>query len=128
MHFPRLVYRCPGPFACQGGTYDHALVIDLAQFDARIGDGWSETLPGALMPKHEPAKLGEVLPPDWPLQPTLPTTAPVSVIVSPDDNSAPTHKELKQKATELGLTFPFNVKSSKLAEMIEQALAAPAKE
>jgi ATPase subunit of ABC transporter with duplicated ATPase domains len=40
-----------------------------------------------------------------------------------DDNAPPTRDELKQKATELGLTFAGNISTEKLAGLVEAALA-----
>ena len=47
--FPRLVFRCPGPYRCgPGETYDHLQVASQTAMDEALMKGWSETIPKAL--------------------------------------------------------------------------------
>jgi len=48
MEFPRLVFISPGKNKCAGGTYDHEVVEDQANYDAAIAAGYSATVPEAL--------------------------------------------------------------------------------
>lgn len=57
MDFPRLVFKSPGPFYCNGGTYGHVPVKDDAEFRAACAAGYHPTVPEAL--KHAGEKLKE---------------------------------------------------------------------
>jgi hypothetical protein len=48
MEFPRLVFISPGKQTCNGGTYDHELVEDQANYDSALAAGYSATVPDAL--------------------------------------------------------------------------------
>jgi hypothetical protein len=48
MEFPRLVFISPGKQKCNGGTYDHEIVEDKANYDAALSAGYSATVPEAL--------------------------------------------------------------------------------
>jgi hypothetical protein len=98
MEFPQLVYKCPGPYARQGGTYDHAVVNDADEYAAQIGAGWFNTLPEAIEGK-----------------------APAQEVLA--DNAAPTRAELEAKAKELGIVFDGRTSDSKLLAKITEALA-----
>lgn len=107
MDFPRLVFKCPGPHAYAGGTYDHKLVKSIDQFDAANSEGWFATLPEAIE--------GKVSGQD--------EAAPKAAHADPapeaaTDDAPPTRAEMKQKAQELGLTFANNIPTEKLAELI----------
>ncbi len=98
MEFPRLVYKCPGPHARQGGTYDHAVVNDADEHASQIGAGWFNTLPEAIEGK--------------------PVTQEV-----PADDAAPTRAELEEKAKSLNIAFDGRTSDAKLLAKITEALA-----
>lgn len=110
MKFPRLVFRCPGKEACQGGTYDHALVSNLDEYGDRLADGWHGTLPEALAPA-----------------PVIITAKPAdSVIVPPEppaDTVAPTSEEIRRKASELGLKVHHKASDATVLAMVTAELA-----
>ena len=57
MDFPRLVFKSPGPFYCNGGTYGHVPVTNDAEYTAACAAGYYPTVPEAL--KHAGEKLKE---------------------------------------------------------------------
>ena len=98
MEFPRLVYKCPGPYARQGGAYDHAVVNDADEHASQISAGWFNTLPEAIEGK--------------------PTAQEV-----PADDAAPTRAELEEKAKSLNIAFDGRTSDAKLLAKITEALA-----
>ncbi len=98
MEFPRLVYKCPGPYARQGGTYDHAVVNDADEHASQIGAGWFNALPEAI--EGKPA-----------------------VQEMPADDVAPTRAELEEKAKSLKIAFDGRTSDAKLLAKITEALA-----
>ena len=44
MEFPSLVYKCPGNFSCNGGTYDYKSVVDESSLQKAEAEGWHKTL------------------------------------------------------------------------------------
>lgn len=98
MEFPQLVYKCPGPYARQGGTYDHAVVNDADEHASHIGAGWFNTLPEAIEGK---------------------SVAPAV----PADDAAPTRAEMEAKAKEIGIAFDGRTSDAKLLAKITEALA-----
>ena len=48
MDFPRLVFKSPGPFDCNGGTYGHVPVENESEYEAAIAAGYHPTVPEAL--------------------------------------------------------------------------------
>jgi hypothetical protein len=101
MEYPRFVFKCPGPFSRQGGTYDHALVSDDAEYDARLQDGWFSTVPEAIE--------GKVI------------ALEVAQEVSQD--GSPTRAELEAKAKELNIAFDGRTSDAKLLTKITEALS-----
>jgi hypothetical protein len=99
MEFPRLVYRCPGPFPRAGGTYGTKPVNTEAEFDSAVADGWFDTLPDAIEGKP-----------------------PVPVV--PADDAPPTRDELEAKARELGIKFDGRTTDKKLSAAIDEPLKA----
>jgi hypothetical protein len=97
-----MLYKCPGPHEIHGGQFDHT-IVDEDDVEQALADGWHLTTPDA-KDAYEAAQRPQA-------------DAP------PLENSPPTRDELKQKADELQLTYPANIPTAKLAEMIEHALA-----
>jgi hypothetical protein len=60
MDFPRLVFKSPGPFSCNGGTYGHVPVKDDTEYRAALSAGYHPTVPEAL--KHAWEKPKDVEP------------------------------------------------------------------
>ena len=96
--FPRMIYKAGGPEQIHGGRFHTLIVHDADEMDAALSAGWSMTTPEAV----DAAK---------------PQTEAI-----PDDDSAPTRAELKRKADELGLQYPANIPTERLAAMVEAAL------
>jgi len=92
--FPRMMYKFPGAEEIHGARFDTRVVQDEDEQEQAVSEGWAMTTDEARAPKLEkkPEPADEV------------------------DRDA-----LKAKATEIGLDFPKNVPSEKLAEMIAQA-------
>ena len=99
MEFPVMLYRCPGPNQCQGGSFSHVAAVDQAEFDQRIADGWHASVPDALAPPPKPEPL------------------PVA------DDAAPTRAELEAKAAELGIEVDGRWGDAKIAKLIADTLA-----
>jgi hypothetical protein len=104
MEFPTIVYKVPGKHLRPHGTYDYAGVNTQEEFDAKLSEGWYESLPAAI--EGKPAKPAEAA-----SEPVL------------DDNAPPTREELEAKATELGIKFDGRYSDKKIAQMIDEALA-----
>lgn len=99
MEYPAFVYKCPGPFAHNGGTHDYVVVNDAAERDQRIAEGWFATMLEAIAGKSAVAEPGEV-----------------------SDDSAPTRAEMEAKAKELGIAFDGRTSDAKLLAKINDAL------
>ena len=96
MSFPTLVYRVPGPFAGPyGKTYNNLGINDAAALVAALAGGWHKTLPEACG-----------------IAPEVPA-----------DDAPPTRAELEEQATSLGIRFDGRTSDSKLARMIDVAIA-----
>lgn len=97
MDFPRLVYRCPGPWQCPGGTYEALAVQDEADLAASVKAGWFATLPEAIAGESQDVE-------------------------ESNDDAPPTRAELEQKARELGIKFDGRTSDKKLLANITAAL------
>jgi hypothetical protein len=97
MEFPTIVYRVPGRHLRPHGTYDYAGANTQEEFDAKLSEGWYESLPAAIEGKSS--------------EPVL------------DDSAPPTREELETKATELGIKFDGRYSDKKIAQMIDESLA-----
>lgn len=95
--FPTLVYKGKGPHSRAGGTYDYAAANDQEELDAKLADGWFQTLPEAIDAHDKP------------------------VAPKPDDNAPPTRKELEAKAKELGVKFNGKTTDAELSAAITAA-------
>lgn len=104
--FPRMLYRNGGPEAIHGGHFTTTIVHEGEQLEQALSAGFHLTTTEAI----DVSKAAT-------------TTTDIT-----DETKPVTHAELKQKATEMGLTFAHNISKVALAEMIEQALAAGAKD
>lgn len=104
MEFPTIVYKVPGRYVRPYGTYDYAGVNTQEELDAKLSEGWYESLPAAI--EGKPSKPAETV-----SEPVL------------DDNAPPTREELETKATELGIKFDGRYSDKKIAQMIDEALA-----
>lgn len=98
-----MLYIFPGPHAIHGGMFDY-VVVDEAEIEGRMADGWHLTTTDAKA-AHDAAQAE-------------------AAAATLGDNAAPTREELKAKADELKLSYPANIPTAKLAELVEQALAA----
>lgn len=112
MNFPNMVYKCPGPHHCYGGTFETRGVKNQEQADDFIEAGWSETLPEAMV-KYG-IKQPEVLKPV-----EQQADAELEVL---GDELPPTRAELEQQAIELGIRFKKNTTDAELNDKINQAL------
>lgn len=97
MNNATMLYKCPGPHQIHGGNFDY-IIVGEDEIEQALVDGWVLTTPEALAARD----------------------------AVPSDGAPVSRDELKRKAAEMGLTFAGNVSNVKLAELIEQALAAKA--
>jgi hypothetical protein len=120
MQFPALLYRCPGPNQCQGGSFSHVAAADQAEYDQRITDGWYATVPDALNPpKPAAVAVAPVEGEDMGLTGLLPAVE----VAPPEDNAAPTRAELEAKAAEMGIKVDGRWSDAKIASLIADELA-----
>lgn len=111
MKFPTMVYRCPGPHQCPGGTYAFLGVSNETALTTALKDGWMLTMPEAM--GHVAIK-----------------TAPVVVPAKPSelevlgDEVPPTREELEKQAHELGIKFTKKTTDKELNEKIDASLRA----
>lgn len=99
MEFPSLVYKAEGKYVRPHGTYDFVGVNSQEELNAKLKEGWFESLEAAIEGKTA-------------------VSEPVS-----DDFAPPTREELETKATELGIKFDGRYSDKKIAQMIDEALA-----
>jgi|ADurb_Ile_03_Slu_FD_contig_21_3005239_length_548_multi_3_in_0_out_0_1 hypothetical protein len=66
MEFPRLVFKSPGPYYCNGGTYGHVPVENMTEYSAALAAGYSPTVPDALAAAKRPKMAEEKKEPDEP--------------------------------------------------------------
>lgn len=103
MEFPRLVYKSAESYSVANDDDEHA---------ALIAAGWFASVPEALAPRVAP------------IPAPLPDLSPDQQDAAAD--SAPTRAELEQKAAELGVEFSARIGDGKLADRINEAIAAKA--
>lgn len=104
--YPNLAYKCPGTHHCPGGTYDYRQVSNENELRAAIEQGWYPTLQWACQGGE--IKASDVL---GDIEPETDATTP------------PTREEMEEKAKELGLQFPKNIKDETLLKKIDEAIA-----
>lgn len=103
--YPRMLYKHPGTEEIHGGRFDTLIVNDEGEHEAAAQDGWEDTTTNAKR-RAEPQ----------------PTAAPVQEHeAAAQDIAAPGRDAMKAEATALGLDFPKNVPTERLAEMIAEA-------
>lgn len=105
MEFPRVVFKCPGPNSCQGGSFKNHLVKDVSEFDDALSDGWHATLPEALAVKVEPKKEAA-------------KSEPKKEAPADEDLTKLSRGQLMQKARDLGLAVSPNIGETKLLAKI----------
>lgn len=111
--FPALVYKDKGPHQRAGGTYDHKLVEDGAEFDAALADGWFPTLPEAIEGKLVMQEGTQVQ-----------SDTDDQGQDQAKDDEPPTRAELEAKAVELGIKFKANTTDKQLGDLIATKLGA----
>lgn len=99
MDFPALVYKNNGPHSRAGGTYDHKVVKDAAEFSVAVGEGWYRSLPEAIAGVSD------------------------SSVDAIEDEAPVTRIELEAKAKELGIKFTKKTPDDDLSMLITTALA-----
>lgn len=99
MDYPRNVYKSPGPYSCQSGSFDLMSVGDKEEHEIAVIDGWSDSVPEAVAGKKKAA-----------------TVAPA------DDNAPPTRDEMNAKAKELGIKTDGRWSDERLMQKIESKL------
>lgn len=105
--FPRMLYRNGGHEEIHGGRFTAIIVESEAALEQALAGGFHLTTTEAVDADK----------------------ATTSTTTETDGDPKPaTHAELKQKATEMGLTFAHNISKAALSEMIDQALAGGAKD
>lgn len=104
-NYPRMLYKFPGIEPIHGGHFATLIVNDEAEQEAAAQDGWEETTTNA-------KRRAEAPPPQ-----------PEPVAQVDQDQEALDRDALKAEATTLGLEFPKNVPTERLAEMVAEAKA-----
>lgn len=102
--YPLMMYRSGSQMKWDGGLWDTLVVIDVAEHESAIADGW-------MSPAEAYAKAN---------QPEA--MQPPQLIESVDEISPPTREELETKAKELGIKFDGRWGDKRLSDAIEQAL------
>ena len=106
--FPRLVYRCPGPYpGMSGTTYDCMGVADAEALEKALRAGWFATMMEAVDAKLKPK-----------LAPVVPEPEPEPI------DAPPTRDEMLAKAAEINLTVDKRWSDKTLANKIIEALEA----
>lgn len=103
--YPKMLYKFPGVELIHGGHFATLIVNDEAEQEAAAQDGWEETTTNA-------KRRAEAPPPQ-----------PEPVAQVDQDQEALDRDALKAEATTLGLEFPKNVPTERLAEMVAEAKA-----
>lgn len=98
MKYSSIVYKCPGPHQCPGGTFAYRGVNSETEQAEALSSGWFRTLPEAIEGKTA-EKRSSFEPP-------------------------PTREELEHKAKELGIKFDKKTTDETLSKKIAEALGA----
>lgn len=109
--FPRMLYKHGGPEEIHGGRFHTRIVQDQDEQDAALADGWYKTTPDA----KDAAKVSS--------EAAKQKAAGAGNSAGQADNAPPTRDELKRKADDLGLSYPSNISTEKLAALVDAALA-----
>lgn len=95
--FPRMLFKNHGKEEMHGGFFDTFIVDNQELLDNALADGWYLTTCEA-------------------------RAADVKPVEVPADDAPPTRDELKRKATELGIEYPANIPTDKLAGLVAAAV------
>lgn len=109
-----MVYKCPGPHQCYGGTYDYRQVIDEDALTESMKEGWFPTLPCAQDPEN--FDLEEYL--------TAIDIAEKDMLDAPTieaEDIAVTREQLESQAKKLGVGFSGKTRTSVLEDKIRKA-------
>lgn len=125
MLFPKLVYKCPGPHQCPGGTFSYKQILNLEEFKNALKDLWAETIEvaqgienGAIL--FSASEEFEEVVEDETIVDKIPE------VVEETASSIlfkPTREELEFKAGELGIKFDGRTADRTLLGKIEIALS-----
>lgn len=107
--YPRMLYKFPGAEEIHGARFATKIVGDGDSHAEAIGDGWAQTTTEARQLAESPKEVPPVV------------VVPASVAAQDEDTQD--RDSLKAEATELGLEFPKNIPTERLAEMIAEAKA-----
>lgn len=112
-NYPRMLYKFPGNEEMHGASFATLIVNDEAEHEDANDNGWASTTTEA----REFAEAQK-----------LPAPVPVVQIEQKPEEAeheedAPDRDALKAEAKELGLEFPKNVPTDRLAEMVAEAKA-----
>lgn len=110
--FPRMVYQSGGSEDIHGGRFSTLIVDNDDELADALAKGWRLTTDEA-KDAELPERSGD----------TGTTGTKGEGSGSAGDEAPPTRDELKQKAAELGLTYPGNISIDKLAALVADALA-----
>lgn len=103
--FPTMVYRTPGPHAAPKGTYGYKGVVDQAEYDAALADGWFASIIEAMDGKAAAVVIAKV------------EEAQAAV----DAITEETREHLEAKAKALGVSFNWKTSDEVLAARIAEA-------
>jgi hypothetical protein len=95
--FPRMLFKANGKEPIHGGLFQTFIVDNAELMDNAIADGWCMTTTEAVEAAAKPVEV-------------------------PADDAPPTRDELKRKATELGIDYPANIPTDKLAGLVAEAV------
>lgn len=107
--YPRMLYKFPGVEEIHGARFATLIVNDEAEHEAAYGDGWEDTTTNAKRRAEQPEPV-----------PVLEQAKQEQETAAPDE-ATQDRDALKAEATELGLEFPKNIPTERLAEMVAEA-------
>lgn len=112
--YPKMLYKFPGTEEMHGARFATLIVNDEAEHEEAAQEGWEDTTVNAKRRAEEP--------------PEQPVHAPVAQVEQkPEDaaheEDAPDRDALKAEAAALGMEFPKNIPTERLAEMVAEEKA-----
>lgn len=116
MKFPNLVYKCPGPHFCEGGTYDYRQVKNAEELTDFIDKGWFPTLDLAKNPNEE-AVIKFIEDMEFEVEEDDTGINPVD----DSENETASRDELILKAKQLGIVFTSHTSNETLLARIQAA-------
>ena len=111
--YPRMLYKFPGVEEIHGSHFATLIVNDEAEHEAATQAGWENTTTNAKRRAEEPPKQPE----------TPPVVQTEQKQEESQEEEVPDRDALKAEAAALGLEFPKNVPTERLAEMVTEAKA-----